>query len=169
MGVMEGKGMPVNVTFAGKGYDDTEVLGYAWAFEQATMKRMKPPLEALDTDIIASKTRGDTGELQLKASVDVVLGASGDTHNLTIHGECPGHADASVEVFVDGESVKTLRSGDGKFEASLEYLPQRPECLGWDLKPLPPRKAMVLVVAKAEGVSTAAKLLWVDYSGQCRS
>jgi Asp-tRNA(Asn)/Glu-tRNA(Gln) amidotransferase A subunit family amidase len=169
MGVMEGKGMPVNVTFAGKGYDDTEVLGYAWAFEQATMKRMKPPLEALDTDIIASKTRGDTGELQLKASVDVVLGASGDTHNLTIHGECPGHADASVEVFVDGESVKTLRSGDGKFEASLEYLPQRPECLGWDLKPLPPRKAMVLVVAKAEGVSTVAKLLWVDYSGQCRS
>jgi Asp-tRNA(Asn)/Glu-tRNA(Gln) amidotransferase A subunit family amidase len=169
MGIMGNKGMPVNITFAGKGYADQEVLGYAWAFERAGGKRAGPPLDALNTDVITLKPRGSAGGLQLTAGADVIKGSSEDAYQMRIHGEVAGHTETSVQIFVDGELVKTLHSTTGEWKTSVDYIPQRPECLGWDLKPLPPRKAMVLVVAKAESAQTTAKLIWVDYTGHCRS
>jgi Asp-tRNA(Asn)/Glu-tRNA(Gln) amidotransferase A subunit family amidase len=169
MGIMAEKGMPVNVTFAGKGYGDTEILGYAWAFEQVRRGRVRPGLEGLGTDIIAPKTCGHTGEVVLTAGVVSRAGEGEETYKLRVHGEVETHTETLIDIFVDGTLVKTLRSAGGKWETSFDYVPQRPECLGWDLKPLPPRKAMILVVVKAEGVQTTAKLLWVDYSGHCRS
>ena len=44
MGIMEDTGMPVNLTFAGKAYDDCNLLSFAYAYEQATHKRMPPKL-----------------------------------------------------------------------------------------------------------------------------
>jgi hypothetical protein len=51
MGVMEDTGMPVNLTFAGKAYDDNSLLRYGFAFEAATKNRVMPPLvPGLDSD-----------------------------------------------------------------------------------------------------------------------
>tara|TARA_R110002003_G_scaffold431_3_gene19625 strand:+ start:6699 stop:8789 length:2091 start_codon:yes stop_codon:yes gene_type:complete len=53
MGVMKHKEMPVNITFAGKAYDDANLLAYGHAYESKTRKRMVPPhTPALPTDII---------------------------------------------------------------------------------------------------------------------
>ncbi|KAE8353741.1 amidase signature domain-containing protein [Aspergillus coremiiformis] len=53
MGLMEDTKMPINLTFAGKAYDDTELLRYAYAFEETTHYRQIPPLvPGLDTDFI---------------------------------------------------------------------------------------------------------------------
>ncbi|CAN5302452.1 amidase [soil metagenome] len=42
MGVLSDIGMPVNVTFAGRAYDDNALLSYGYAFEQATHFRQAP-------------------------------------------------------------------------------------------------------------------------------
>ena len=43
MGVMADIGMPVGLTFAGRAYDDTALLGFAAAFEATGARRMPPP------------------------------------------------------------------------------------------------------------------------------
>ena len=43
MGVMQDIGMPVGLTFAGRAYDDSSLLGLASAFEATGSKRMIPP------------------------------------------------------------------------------------------------------------------------------
>ena len=43
MGVMADIGMPVGITFAGRAYDDTALLGYAAAFEATGSRRVPPP------------------------------------------------------------------------------------------------------------------------------
>lgn len=52
MGVMGKKKMPVNITFAGKAYEDEKLLTYAWGYENATKHRINPPLAPLPTDIV---------------------------------------------------------------------------------------------------------------------
>jgi amidase len=43
MGVMADIGMPVGLTFAGRAYDDNNLLRFASAFESTGSKRMVPP------------------------------------------------------------------------------------------------------------------------------
>jgi amidase len=43
MGVMADIRMPVGLTFAGRGYDDTNLLSYAWAFDHQRNRRIEPP------------------------------------------------------------------------------------------------------------------------------
>ncbi|KAL4871244.1 hypothetical protein BDV12DRAFT_206805 [Aspergillus spectabilis] len=53
MGLMEDTKMPVNLTFAGKAYEDNKLLVYAYAFEKATNHRSLPSLvPELDSDIL---------------------------------------------------------------------------------------------------------------------
>ncbi|RDW90076.1 amidase family protein [Aspergillus mulundensis] len=60
MGVMEDTQMPVNLTFAGKAYEDNKLLEYGYAFEQATKYRSLPRLvPELDSDVL--KIPGNRG------------------------------------------------------------------------------------------------------------
>jgi Asp-tRNA(Asn)/Glu-tRNA(Gln) amidotransferase A subunit family amidase len=163
MGAMSEKKMPVNITFAGEGYADHELLGYAWAFENAEKKRIAPPLDRLETDVVKAR-KGGGGESELEVTGSVKAGDEG-AYTLMIQGEISGSTTQEIEIYVDGKLERTLKPKDGKLDTEISYKPTRPECLGWDLKPLPPRKAMVLVVTGR----TSAKLLWIDYSGHCRS
>ncbi|KAJ5094290.1 amidase [Penicillium angulare] len=53
MGIMEDIEMPVNITFAGKSYDDEALLEFASAFEAATNYRQMPPrVPALKSDMV---------------------------------------------------------------------------------------------------------------------
>ncbi|POR38322.1 Glutamyl-tRNA(Gln) amidotransferase subunit A-like protein [Tolypocladium paradoxum] len=53
MGIMSDKGVPVNLTFAGRAFDDVQLLRWANAFEAKTMHRVPPPrTPALDSDVI---------------------------------------------------------------------------------------------------------------------
>jgi hypothetical protein len=72
----------------------------------------------------------------------------------------------TIKVFVDGALMLTTQPLGGKFGFQTEYTPKRPECLGWDLKPLAPRKCLVVVVARGEGC-VEARMIWVDFGG-CR-
>lgn len=53
MGIMSDKGVSVNLTLAGRAYDDVKLLEWANAFEAKTNHRVPPPsTPALDSDVI---------------------------------------------------------------------------------------------------------------------
>ncbi|KAL2838280.1 amidase signature domain-containing protein [Aspergillus pseudoustus] len=62
MGVMTDIGMPVNLTFASKAYDDSSLFQYAYAFEKASHLRQAPGrTPQLETDTIDLSSSGEIG------------------------------------------------------------------------------------------------------------
>lgn len=61
MGQLEDIDMPVNVTFAGKPYNDNDLLSYAYAYEDATNHRplppRTPPLEKDSVPVVSDESR----------------------------------------------------------------------------------------------------------------
>lgn len=162
MGVLEGKGMPVNITFAGRAYEDVKLLEYAYSFEQATRARLSPPLQPLETDIAreSGKIERGRGSLNLSVGVRTTKLSSGGVR-LDVQGMISiDGTDREVQIFVDGQQLWKDQVTTESWHVRLQYTPARSECLGWDLKPLPPKKAMVIVTARGQDVQDEAKLLW---------
>jgi amidase len=58
MGIMADTQMPVGLTFAGKAYDDTKLLKYAFAYEEKSRNRRAPKgTPELESDLIQAQTR----------------------------------------------------------------------------------------------------------------
>lgn len=71
MGTMEDTNMPVNLTFAGKAYEDNTLLEFGYAFEAASKHRTLPSLvPALDSDLIQSRV-SDQREASKLPSINV--------------------------------------------------------------------------------------------------
>ena len=102
MGIMKHKKMPVNLTFAGRAYDDANLLRYGNAYERKTQKRVPPPhTPALKSDAI------------IRGHLDRVERAP--RPNLTV-GKCdaiPGSADGSsiLQVHIEGTITVTGLAG----------------------------------------------------------
>ncbi|KAI4669922.1 uncharacterized protein J4E79_000202 [Alternaria viburni] len=169
MGVMSDKNMPVNITFAGKAYEDTKLLEYAYAFERATKRRIPPPLTALPTDIIRKAFSSPPNN---KPLIECVAAVSNTISGLTIQVSMVANGGSDrpspatpLEVFVDGQAVFYENANKLEWNVSFADEVQRPEVLGWDLKPLPKRDIMVIVVVKrqldGEGLQREARVLWV--------
>jgi Asp-tRNA(Asn)/Glu-tRNA(Gln) amidotransferase A subunit family amidase len=163
MGVVEGRQMPVNLTFAGKAYNDGKLLSYAFAYEHRNKGRTIPPLTpALASDNVRSQPSSSKSKLELTVSAEAK--EVGESILVTVHGTLTRDEKADVEIFLDGEKSWNSTLETGSFDAMLYHHPKAPERLGWDLKPLPRRDIMVMVVVKAEGAPTVAKLLFVSPS-----
>lgn len=162
MGVLEGKGMPVNITFAGRAYEDPTLLKYAYAFEQATKRRVSPPLAPLETDIARTFTKQKPGATRLDLTAGLRTTKYGDgKFKIHIGGMISiDGTDRDVQVFVDGKEAWKGNVTTESWNIQLEHTPVRKECLGWDLKPLPLKKAMVIVIARGQDSPDEAKLLW---------
>jgi hypothetical protein len=97
------------------------------------------------------------------------LGDSNDVENeLSLSMDGILHEPASetlLQVFLDGHVVHTSVIESAKWSFSISYALKRPEILGWDLKPLPKKDLMVIVVVKRldgdEGIKKESKLLTV--------
>jgi Asp-tRNA(Asn)/Glu-tRNA(Gln) amidotransferase A subunit family amidase len=168
MGVMSEKGMPVNITFAGKAYEDTKLLEYAYAFEQATKRRIPPPLTpALATDIIHPTAERQVAGEHVIRTVTVVVKYPLNTHNellMTVHGTFTSVSPHTrVLVYVDGAQIYDEVKEQERWGVTFKHQPRRPECLGWDLKPLPKKDVMVIVVVDGgSGKRREARVLWVS-------
>ncbi|PSN70348.1 amidase signature enzyme [Corynespora cassiicola Philippines] len=164
MGIMQDRKMPVNLTFAGKSGHDDKLLSFAFAFENKTARRVAPPLTpGLVTDklvrrIGVSRAKG----IEMIAKVDASK-EDDEKVRLSLKGTLSGDVpqNAMIEVYLDGAQSWSGGAQGTNWDALIEYKKMNRECLGWDLKPLPPKPIMVLVVAKAELTFMTAKLLWV--------
>ncbi|EMD93111.1 hypothetical protein COCC4DRAFT_65659 [Bipolaris maydis ATCC 48331] len=170
MGVMAQKKMPVNITFAGQAYRDAKLFEFAYAFETATKGRVAPPLTpGLPTDIAAAAAAAAVRPGPVIAGVEVQVNDPSASRpiSMLIHGTLhKAMPQTRVQIFVDGQQVSDLTTDDVDWLVTHSHVPERPPILGWHLKPLPPRDAMVLVVvtSKADGEGSGkrdARLIWV--------
>lgn len=166
MGIMKERNMPVNLTFAGKAYEDEMLLRYAWAYEQRSKRRISPPsTPQLATDAITRRVKAEgpfqgTIELSASAYTKTVDGIA----QIRVAGaiRVVGNENATVEVYLDGSKGWSATIENDTWETALEHKCRSSARLGWDLKPLPQHPVMVLVVVRAKSAATTAKLLWVS-------
>ena len=122
MGLMEDTRMPVGLTFAGRAYDDSALLRYAYAYENASRRRLPPPMTPAlpgdDVDVPAEATLVPPTSRSIDGPT-LVLGASVSpvSDEGLIEIKVAGSATAErgidqVTVFVNGESVPVNRFGE---------------------------------------------------------
>jgi len=167
MGVMADTGMPVNLTFAGRAYDDSALFKYAFAFESATHLRQPPKrTPVLATDAIALSG----GEKKLGTSPPTVTVSKADAVDQggkkTIHlagTVSEGEELASLHLYVDGNEVPGVAATKGEWNADVEIDVD----LDWQkVRPEEKRvpdlsKSMVIVLAKGNNGRSSAKLVFV--------
>ncbi|KAJ4291858.1 hypothetical protein N0V90_009754 [Kalmusia sp. IMI 367209] len=172
MGIMEAKKMPVNLTFAGKAYEDGKLLKYAYAYEYGSRARSPPSLTPkLATDLVPRRAvpiLRKSAELDLTAHVE---NNGSEEQAVRVHGTVHGSGTVdriSVEVWLNDVKVASqLVSDSGKWNFTIKDMNlqarQKPEVLGWDLKPLKQRPDMMIVIARAPNVlmRPKARLLWI--------
>lgn len=164
MGVMEDTKMPVSLTFAGKAYEDVDLLRYGFAFEAATMSRVQPPLvPALDSDSISAdkesqeRISGARVELEVSSQSKEISGSNVDVRvegSVTV-------SDGTLQdllVYVNGEPCKADLDGT-KWSIHASY-PVSGRDDKWEQWTSPAAKqTIVLITASTNTGSTDGKLI----------
>lgn len=111
MGIMSDIGMPVGLTFAGRGYDDTNLLAYAWAFDHQRNRRSAAPRtpELPATEWVTCMNVHGTGAPQLTVTT---------TARAVIEGMVPIHVEletdaAEVSVSINGVHHRGIATDTG--------------------------------------------------------
>jgi amidase len=162
MGVMSDTKMPVNLTFAGKAYEDNDLFQYAYAFEKSGKLRQAPGrTPALPTDAIElAESKKNMGSVAPGLTVQVasVEGAEG-ARKLSFSGTCNRDELYALHVYVDGEEVKNVKVQGSVWEAQSEIVGAwrgRPQEKG-----VPdPVKSMLIVLAVGKSGRSTGKLLF---------
>jgi amidase len=111
MGIMNDIGMPVGLTFAGRGYDDSNLLAYAWAFDHHRNHRIAAPRtpELAGTKWVSRsvETASEVPTLSMQSSAGI-----------TINGMVPIRVElstdaAEVSVTVNGVQVQGTMTESG--------------------------------------------------------
>lgn len=154
MGLMAEKKMPCNLTFAGKHGQDSELLQFARAFEQATASRKKPPVTPdLPPDTIeAAEVKADNGNGQYAPPKLFVMEPYLDGRTLHMSGTLTcldDGADDDVQVFVNGTSVAPAREGFAwSISAEVEpFVPETPLYGGYSVHV---GKVNIVVIARGK-------------------
>jgi Asp-tRNA(Asn)/Glu-tRNA(Gln) amidotransferase A subunit family amidase len=172
MGVMDAKRMPVNLTFAGKAHEDQRLLSFAYAYEQKSKRRVTPRLTpVLDSDRVrgvpVAQSASQPSKIDLNASVETKV----ENGVLSIHvsgsfgpSDTASARPEAIELYLDGAKVWVATDIGDSWHTVLrhERQPDDPRRLSWDLKPLPLRPVMVLVVARALDKRSSAKVFWAS-------
>lgn len=161
--------MPVNLTFAGKAYEDNNLLRYAFAFEQATKHRVAPPLvPELDSDFISKSVphyRSETCARTHLPRLHVVV-QSKEISNSNVHLEIQGTLQISGDSKL--ERISCYVNGictDVKVEAERWSLattyPASPRDSTWSrwTSPASKQTIIVLVAYTDDGLANGKLLL----------
>ncbi|KAL3473419.1 amidase signature domain-containing protein [Aspergillus californicus] len=118
MGVMADTRMPVNLTFAGKAYDDSALLGFAYAFEGGSWLR-RPPGRTPDLvtdDLVLNDGMGVVGLVPPELTVDVAR----DGDMLRVSGAVRGDEVGALRVYVDGDEVNGVELVDDSWKVDIQ-------------------------------------------------
>jgi amidase len=166
MGVMSDTKMPVNLTFAGKAYDDSTLFKYAFAFEQATQLRKAPGrTPALSTDtILMSNSTGKFGDVPPRLMVEDIK-ALGDEGKEKVHisGTVDGEELSTLHIYVDGDEIQDISIFEGTWSADIDISVD----VHWSqVKPEEKRvpdlgKVMVIILATGRNGRSSAEMVFV--------
>ncbi|KAA8904436.1 hypothetical protein TRICI_005486 [Trichomonascus ciferrii] len=162
MGLLGDKGVPMNLTFAGKAYEDINLLKWANAFENKTQHRIPPAhTPALDTDNIPLKPQTSSHPRpKLNVAKFVVSPANSDPSLLevNIEGEVSGETNGpDLEITIDAKSVSSENinvtpTGDGKCSFKINTTAPKPverEGLEKTWAPVARDKTMAVILARS--------------------
>ncbi|KAJ6120915.1 Amidase [Penicillium sp. IBT 18751x] len=158
MGVMEDTKMPVNLTFAGKAYEDNCLLKYGYAYEMASKCRVLPPLvPALDSDCVLGRKGLSYHDLELVVETQVKK-VHGSDVVVQIEGSSKDAVLKSVACYVNGQPCDTLLD-HGKWSAKTSY-PVSDRDVKWEKWASPALKqTIIVVIGYTESGSSAGKLI----------
>lgn len=161
MGVMADTKMPVNLTFASRAYDDSNLFRYGYAFERGSRLRQSPGrTPALATDTVAiSGGEKKLGGVPPELTVDATAFEVKDGRKLRISGSVGKDELSKLHVYVDGDELKQVKLADGCWEVILDVLGSwndRPEEQGVPNTD----KAMVIVVATGKNGRSTGKIVF---------
>ncbi|KAI5922375.1 amidase signature domain-containing protein [Camillea tinctor] len=189
MGILEDKAMPVGLTFAGRAYEDANLLLWAKAYEQHSKRRTlpirTPPLES-DTIVLKKSpcTRSVKPRPELKLTRCIAQNVDGDPIKsevyvegcVTIKGQLAGHTDfmfPEIEIYIDGDNVPISQiilescvpsAGRHVFEFKTRYSVERPHATP-ELAPVARDKIMIVVLTRpAPGAQQTGYLEMIDPS-----
>ncbi|KAJ5359367.1 Amidase [Penicillium cataractarum] len=159
MGVMEDTHIPVNLTFAGKGYEDIDLLRYGYAFEMASKCRLQPPdVPALPSDRISvNGTSQSLVELAVEGQVKEV---NDSTVLVQIQGSVRVSGDSPVHLtcYVNGEPCDAIVE-NGKWSLTTTY-PISERDRPWEMWKSPALNQTIVVITAHTGTcATAGKMI----------
>ncbi|KGO39430.1 Amidase [Penicillium expansum] len=164
MGIMEDTGMPVNLTFAGKAYDDNSLLKYGFAFESAMKGRVQPPrVPALDSDFI--KGSQDPQPWASRSTIELVVETQvKEIHDSTVVVQIQGLVvpkDSQLETMechVNGQPFKPAIEGDRWFIIASYPASERDQpWKRWSSSAL--TQTIVVITALTKDGATTGKLI----------
>lgn len=160
MGVMEDTKMPVNLTFAGKAYEDNCLLKYGYAYEMASKCRVLPSLvPALDSDCISGGKSLSHHSLELVVETQVKEVRGSDVV-VQAEGSSKGAMLKSVACYVNGQPCDTALD-NGKWSVKASY-PMSDRDGKWEKWASPALKqTIVVVIGYTESGSAAGKLIFL--------
>ncbi|KAH0396652.1 amidase signature enzyme, partial [Aureobasidium melanogenum] len=166
MGVMADTRMPVNLTFAGKAYDDSALFQYAFAYEKATCLRQQPertPALSTDSITITGSTR-KLGDLPPRLTVDKVeVSDEGGSRMIHLSGTVDGENLSAMQVYLDGDEVNSVCvsngvwSSDTRIAVDVEW----PRVRVQEKRVPDLSKVMVIVLATGQNGRSAAEMVFV--------
>lgn len=159
MGVMEDTQMPVNLTFAGKAYEDIDLLRYGYAFEMGSKSRVQPPdVPSLSSDRVSVSSASNTPvELEVEGQVKEVVDS---TVLVQIQGSVrvPGDRPVHLTCYVNGEPCTTIVE-NGKWSLKTSY-PISERDRPWEMWKSPALSQTIVVITAHTGTcATAGKLI----------
>lgn len=161
MGIMDDTNMPVNLTFAGKAYEDNDLLSYGFAFEMASKSRVQPSgTPALDSDCLPTgNVSGATAvpdELEL-----IVTTQRKEIRDSKAFVEIKGSVSSptkSLSCYINGERCDVSWEGD-KWTINSTY-PISDRDSEWKPWASPAvKQTIVIVVAHSKSGSSSGKLI----------
>jgi amidase len=162
MGMLGDIGMPIGLTFAARPYEDTKLLRYAYAFEQAGAWRQAPPrTPSLPGDVFPAE--GAPTERQASSYGYTLSARTADRPDGKIEIQISGETEAPrVRVFVNGIPLDVARDGmTYTAHCSLPAKAQRPRHSEWR----EPYGHLVLMIADGGPSLPIAAYLVVDGVG----
>jgi Asp-tRNA(Asn)/Glu-tRNA(Gln) amidotransferase A subunit family amidase len=162
MGVMADTKMPVNLTFASKAYDDSNLFRYAYAFEKGSNLRQAPmrtPALVTDTVVLGGQ-ESKLGSAPPELSLDAMVFDTVEGKKLRILSIVQKDDISSLSVYVDGDELKNVQIADGKWQAESNVLSSWQGRI--EEKGVPsPEKTMVVVLANGKNGRSSAKMLFL--------
>ena len=133
MGLMKNSKIPVNLTFAGRHGQDSDLLKYAYAFEQQTKRRVEPPVTpVLESDRFEVRS-GSRDQATSKWSVLEFKNVSAKkTSSSQVLGqgliEAATSLEVEIEAFVDGRRVpdSAISISKGRWSMEATFTPFAP-------------------------------------------
>ncbi|KAK3678382.1 hypothetical protein LTR78_001679 [Recurvomyces mirabilis] len=173
MGLLSKSCMPVNLTFAGKHGQDSDLLRYAYAFEQRTKRRIMPPVTpALTSDHLdLGRKEMNPSSHRPQLSLSMVAARRSEPEKASVSGEVQGQLDdddlVHVSLYVKhADKDMSLPSVEldgvkGRWNVDVdivEFMPSRPMYGGYGEGV---EKVVIVVMAKSKA-GIAGKLMLLE-------